>query len=494
MSVPPNEYLNLLQGMNQPMPERNFTPGPGMGPVAMPQPVQEVYLDEFPQPVVPQVQAPIQPMQAPMQAPSPFSYGGMEESLLRSAGLQTQAGRGLMQAQQQAAAQEQRIYQAQQQMLAEQESRVKQEQADYDQKVAPAIERLQALGNEIQGAKYEGFWAKASTPQKIGGALAVGLGALGAGLTGGQNTAMQIINKAIDDDYRNWQANIDAKNKSFLNQRQYINDLQGQFKDKRELALAQKALAYDRANAQLMEIASKRKGLEALPQFQALQANILDNRNKQYLELAKLKAETAKAEREASAEQLPKFGDIKQNEFLAATFATRGNQAEQLLSELDQEGFNPASLGVGAQTFFLPERVKSSNLKKYEQAASNFITAVLRKESGAAIAKDEFEREYQKYFAQPGDSSDILQQKAQARQIALAGLRAEGQRALPYVTGQLQAAQPAAPVQRQASRITPALQAQAQAQMQAATQALQKNPNDAVAKQVLERAKLILGQ
>ena len=118
----------------------------------------------------------------------------------------------------------------------------------------------------------------------------------------------------------------------------------------------------------------------------------------------------------------------------------------------------------------------------------------MRKESGAAIAKDEFTREYQKYFAQPGDSPEILQQKASARQTALAGLRAEGQRALPYVVGQIQSTQVSAPTQKRATRVTPALQAQAQAQLQAANQRLVQNPNDEQAKQVRDRALLILGQ
>jgi len=495
MSIPPNEYLKMLQGMNQPMAERNFTPGAGVGPVALPQPAQEVYLDEYPQqPIIPQapVMAPIMP---PVQQPvSPFSFGGMEDALVRSDGLQAKSARGMMEAQQQAAREEQKAIKAQEKALSAFQAEQQKAQEDYDLKVKPELDKLTNLSEQIASTPVESYWARRSTPQKIGAAIAVGLGALGASLAQGPNYALDIINKAIDDDLKIQQANIDNKNRAFLNQRQYINDLQSSFKDKEQFRLANKALALDQVNTQLMQIAAKRKEVEALPQFQALQANILDQRNKQFLELARLKAETAKLEREATGTELTKFGDIKQNEFLAATFAARGDQAEQILSELDQEGFDPASLGVGAQTFFLPERAKSNKLKKYEQAANNFITAVLRKESGAAIAKDEFTREYQKYFALPGDSPEILQQKASARQTALAGLRAEGQRALPYVVGQIQSAQVSAPTQRQAIKVTPALQAQAQAQLQAANQRLVQNPNDEQAKQVRDRALLILGQ
>jgi outer membrane protein len=55
----------------------------------------------------------------------------------------------------------------------------------------------------------------------------------------------------------------------------------------------------------------------------------------------------------------------------------------------------------------------------YQQAKLNFITAILRKESGAAIDSDEFAKEDQKYFPQRGDSDAVLAQKKQARQTAI---------------------------------------------------------------------------
>ena len=496
MSVPPNEYLNLLQGMNQPMPERNFTPGPGMGPVAMPQPVQEVYLDQFPQPVVPQVQAPIQPMQAPMQAPSPFSYGGMEESLLRSAGLQAQAGRGLMRAQQEAAQEEQNIYRTQKEMLEGLQEKQNADLQDYEKKVVPAMSNLQALGQEIQGAKYEGFWAKKSTAQKIGGALAIGLGALGAGLTGGQNYAMQIIDKAVDDDYRNWQANIDAKNKSFLNQRQYINDLQNDFKDKQQLALAYKALAYDRANAQLNEIAAKRKELEALPNFQLLKANIQDNRNKTYLELAKLKAETAKAEREA-APTAPGGGVVQALQAVPKEFQSEAYKELKSVTEYNKVQEDVVNAFKDAENISLSAAVPGflgGNSEAYDAWVAKIAGAIVGKVPGIKSDQD-FRAIVKPMLPTWTDTNRVAELK---KQNMIGFLRSQSPSApilnsFGYNLAPNFNQQQAQPVTSQ-QRITPALQAQAQAQLQAATQALQKNPNDAVAKQVLERAKLILGQ
>ena len=57
--------------------------------------------------------------------------------------------------------------------------------------------------------------------------------------------------------------------------------------------------------------------------------------------------------------------------------------------------------------------------QQVNQAKSNFITAVLRKESGAVISDSEFEREDQKYFPQINDNDAVIKQKANARKTAI---------------------------------------------------------------------------
>lgn len=52
---------------------------------------------------------------------------------------------------------------------------------------------------ELKGS----VWNKDSTANKILSAIAIGLGAIGAGMTGGKNYALEIINKAIDTDMEN---------------------------------------------------------------------------------------------------------------------------------------------------------------------------------------------------------------------------------------------------------------------------------------------------
>jgi len=84
----------------------------------------------------------------------------------------------------------------------------------------------------------------------------------------------------------------------------------------------------------------------------------------------------------------------------------------------------------------------SPEQQQNQQARRNFISAVLRKESGAAIGVDEYKNEERKYFAQLGDSDKVIQQKQKARELAIDALKAQagpsGVRQINQITGQSQ--------------------------------------------------------
>lgn len=58
-----------------------------------------------------------------------------------------------------------------------------------------------------------------------------------------------------------------------------------------------------------------------------------------------------------------------------------------------------------------------------DQAARNFISAQLRVESGAAIAQSEYDNQYRIFFPMPGDSREVIAQKARARGEAMQAMR-----------------------------------------------------------------------
>ena len=90
------------------------------------------------------------------------------------------------------------------------------------------------------------------------------------------------------------------------------------------------------------------------------------------------------------------------------------NELEPQLAELSTAGFIRERLS--------PNVFKSDFLQRQEQAERDFVNAVLRQESGAAIAESEFESARKQYFIQPGDNEGVVAQKRKNRITALNGM------------------------------------------------------------------------
>lgn len=159
-----------------------------------------------------------------------------------------------------------------------------------------------------------------------------------------------------------------------------------------------------------------------------------------------------------------------------ATFVGRIEQSENEFKALTDAGYDRTSKKSAAETY-TPEAFKGENLKRQEQAERNFVNAVLRRESGAAIAPSEFESAEKQYFPRVGDTSEVLRQKAENRKIVQSGLKAEaGNRAMEEIS-QLSGASPMMRPQESVSKLAPA--------DQAAVEWAQKNINDPRAKAIL---------
>lgn len=102
---------------------------------------------------------------------------------------------------------------------------------------------------------------------------------------------------------------------------------------------------------------------------------------------------------------------------------------DEIAAHLNKNKFDPTS-AMTAVANWLPEGaanyfVRTEDQQRYAQAAEQWIRAFLRKESGAAIGKDEFARDFKVYFPQPGDTAETVRQKAQARLNAVRGFTEE---------------------------------------------------------------------
>lgn len=126
----------------------------------------------------------------------------------------------------------------------------------------------------------------------------------------------------------------------------------------------------------------------------------------------------------------------------ATAYGMRMEESNKILSGLENEGVTNTGMirgtlsSVAGLTPFIGDKLQSGvsgvmnvlpgiaggpseKQQMFDQAKRNFITAVLRKESGAAIGASEFENEEKKYFAQPGDSDAAIKQKQDSRNLAI---------------------------------------------------------------------------
>jgi hypothetical protein len=134
---------------------------------------------------------------------------------------------------------------------------------------------------------------------------------------------------------------------------------------------------------------------------------------------------------------------------LAAGFAARMDAANAIIGQLEPAGGLPSVMTEVASAVpfvgnYAQRKVMSAEQQKYKQAADNWIRANLRKESGAVIGTEEMEAEYRTYFPMPGDTPEVIAQKAQARQITTEAMkRNAGPVYTPTQGSTLPAAQPA---------------------------------------------------
>jgi len=119
----------------------------------------------------------------------------------------------------------------------------------------------------------------------------------------------------------------------------------------------------------------------------------------------------------------PTEKSYKQFQLQAASFADRMSKADEMMKPIESSGVDVVnefsrglssipSLGLGKM---LGNAALDPQQQLYMNAASEWIRAKLRKESGAAIPDSEMEQEYRTYFPITGDSPEVVKQKAELR-------------------------------------------------------------------------------
>lgn len=120
---------------------------------------------------------------------------------------------------------------------------------------------------------------------------------------------------------------------------------------------------------------------------------------------------------------------LTQDQGKSATMVDRMVQANDVLDKNKDinEGFAGTLGGMAAaipkvRDSAIYNAVATPERQQVVQAQRNFVNAILRVESGAAVSQSEFDNAQRQYFPQPGDSKDVKEQKRQNRVTAMQGM------------------------------------------------------------------------
>lgn len=110
----------------------------------------------------------------------------------------------------------------------------------------------------------------------------------------------------------------------------------------------------------------------------------------------------------------------------AMGFADRMSTSGALINGNEKAGLKPWDQFVRGNDWipdFAENWLVGEDFQKFDQARRDFVNAQLRRESGAVISDEEFGNANQQYFPQPGDTEQVLKQKAQNRKVVIDGMK-----------------------------------------------------------------------
>ena len=110
----------------------------------------------------------------------------------------------------------------------------------------------------------------------------------------------------------------------------------------------------------------------------------------------------------------------------ALLFGSRMQAANKVLADLEKTGTSASVPGSRTPIIGgIISAAQGANQQSLDQAKRDFMTAILRRESGASISPTEFDTADKQYFPQIGDSKQVIAQKAANRKLAIDGVLIE---------------------------------------------------------------------
>ena len=126
---------------------------------------------------------------------------------------------------------------------------------------------------------------------------------------------------------------------------------------------------------------------------------------------------------EVSFQQGGNIKPLTEGQSKDATYSTRAEGALPIIDSMGEALTSlPQSMGAGLPV--VGNYTKTKEYQQAEQAGNEFLQAVLRKDTGAAITSNEMAEYGSVYLPRPGDGPELLEQKKQSRRRALAAMKA----------------------------------------------------------------------
>lgn len=248
------------------------------------------------------------------------------------------------------------------------------EQRSIDSEYFKSMEDLGKKQSEYASKEYGGFWQDKSIGQKVLAGIAI---ALGSRIDG--NRALDSINKMKDDDYKKFQ---DKKAKEL----QVIKDSKLDAATKQAYATKsiQDAFAYrlaqdEQSLSKMKEVAAK-LGIDAQSaQYKQLQAQLLQKKERNLMEMDQFNANLAKTKAELKAMQAPAGADLEtvvpikdkdgnMVEFRARS-KTEAKELRQVNSEIDESQWLISQIKeLTKNGINISEREKMAELESLKQS------------------------------------------------------------------------------------------------------------------------------
>lgn len=107
----------------------------------------------------------------------------------------------------------------------------------------------------------------------------------------------------------------------------------------------------------------------------------------------------------------------------AAAFASRMRRAHQQMLKLESSNLDElqgwwAEFAIGAPRQ-VSDRMRSGKAQVYYDAAKQFVLAILRRDTGAAVTKEEWEQYGPLYLVMPADKPDRIRYKQREREAVI---------------------------------------------------------------------------